>query len=339
MLTSSIVAYAQGSNSKIRIGQIGTRHAHASGKIQAIRNQSDTYELVGVVEPDEARRRQLSDSNAYRGVTWLTEEQLLNVDGLAVVAVETEVRELIPTATRCIDAGRHIHHDKPGGDSLSQFRSLLKKAEARQRIVQMGYMLRYNRAFQFMYQAVREGWLGKIMEIDCMMGKMASEGTRNDIGRFSGGGMFELGGHLIDSIIHILGKPTSVTPYTRATQPDGVADNQLAVLSFEQAIATVRINHMDPFGFPRRRFQIAGDKGAIEIKQLESGNLTLYLDKPRGRYKQGEQQVVLGKEGRYDGEFEDLAKAIRGEKSFDWTYQHDLNTHEALLQASGMRID
>lgn len=336
LLASSISGYSADPNSEIKIGQIGTQHGHASGKVKAIRNQPETYELVGVVEPDAARRRELANDKTYLGVNWMTEEQLLNSPGLQVVAVETDVPDLVATAHRCIDAGVNIHLDKPGGDSLPEFKRLLMKAKASGLIIQMGYMLRYNRAFQFMYKAVRDGWLGNIMEIDCMMGKLANEGIRRDIGRFSGGGMFELGGHMIDSIVHMLGKPQSVTAHSRATQPDEVADNQLAVLTFGNTIATIRINHMDPFGFPRRRFQIAGDKGAIEIQQLESGNLTLYLDEPRGRYQKGEQQVALGKDGRYDGEFEDLAKVIRGEKSLDWTYQHDLITQEALLQASGM---
>jgi hypothetical protein len=47
--------------------------------------------------------------------------------------------------------------------------------------------------------------------------------------------------------------------------------------------------------------------------------------------------VKLGKEGRYDEEFLDLAKVIRGEKAFDWSYQHDLDTYEALLIASEMQ--
>jgi predicted dehydrogenase len=336
MLSAPMAGYSLSSGSKIRIGMIGTRHAHASGKIKAIRDQSDTFELVGVVENDPVRRRELANDDLYSGVIWLTEEQLLNVKDLHVVAVETEVKQLVPTAMRCIEAGLHIHHDKPGGTSLPEFRKLLEKAEANGCIVQMGYMLRYNRAFQFMYHAVREGWLGNIMEIDSMMGKLANPSTRNDIGQFSGGGMFELGAHVIDSIIHMLGKPLSVTPFSHTTQPDGIADNQLAVLDFEQAIATVRINHMDPFGGPRRRFQISGDKGTIEIQQLESGDLTLYLDEPHGRYQKGEQQVSLGQDGRYDGEFRDLAKVIRGEKPFDWSYEHDLHTHEALLRASGM---
>lgn len=323
---------------KIRIGQIGTRHAHASGKIKAIRGQSDAYELVGVVENDTSRRGRLSETNAYRGVNWMTEDELLAVEGLQAVAVETEVAQLVPTGLRCIEAGMHIHLDKPGGDSLPLFRELMEKAEASERIVQMGYMLRYNRAFQFMYRAVAEGWLGRIMEIDCMMGKLASADTRETIGRYPGGGMFELSGHVIDSVIHMLGKPHSVTPYSHRTQGDRIADNQLAVLNFQSAIATVRINHRDPYGIPRRRFQIAGDKGAIEIQQLESGNLTLYLDEPRGPYEKGVQQLSLGKDGRYDGEFLDLAKVLRGEKPFDWSFDHDLNAQEALLLAAGMPI-
>ncbi len=336
LLVASRAGYSKSSASRIRIGQIGTKHAHASGKMKAIRDQSETYELIGVVESDPNQRDNRSQSGAYEGVNWVTEEELFNAPGLQAVAIETLVKDLVPTALRCIRAGLHIHLDKPGGDSLPEFRELLNEAEKRKRIVQMGYMLRYNPAFQFMYQAVRDGWLGEIMEIDCMMGKMASSSIREELGRFPGGGMFELGGHVIDSIVHMLGKPISVTPFAKATQADGVPDNQIAVLDYKNATATVRINHRDPFGGPRRRFQISGDKGAIEIQQLESGDFTLYLDEAREGLKKGVQEVKLGKEGRYDGEFRDLAKVIRGGKAFDWSYQHDLDTHEALLLASGM---
>ena len=44
-------------------------------------------------------------SQTYQGLPWLTEEQLLNADGLQAVAVETEVKDLIPTAARCVAAG------------------------------------------------------------------------------------------------------------------------------------------------------------------------------------------------------------------------------------------
>lgn len=336
-LAIPLTGHAATPGARISIGQIGTKHAHAAGKMQTIRNQADTYELAGVVEPDHARRRSIQNHEAYAGVTWLTEIELFRIPGLEAAAIETEVAGLIPAATRAVEAGLHIHLDKPAGDNLPDFQKLLRRAEKKQLIVQMGYMLRYNPAFQFMYHAVREGWFGNIMEIDCMMGKLANENTRQDIGAFPGGGMFELGGHVIDSIVYLLGKPLAVSAFTRRTRGDGIADNQLAVLEYEQATATVRINHRDPFGFPRRRFQIAGDKGGMEIQQLESGNFTLYLDQARGSYSKGTQQVSLDRDGgRYDGEFRDLARVLRGEKTFAWSYQHDLDTHETLLRASEM---
>ena len=49
------LAEGQGNRPRLRIGQIGTKHAHASGKMQTIRGLSDLFDVVGVVESDEAR--------------------------------------------------------------------------------------------------------------------------------------------------------------------------------------------------------------------------------------------------------------------------------------------
>jgi len=45
------------------------------------------------------------------------------------------------------------------------------EAEQRGLTLQMGSMLRYNPAFQLLFQAHREGWLGEILEIDASDGK------------------------------------------------------------------------------------------------------------------------------------------------------------------------
>ena len=42
--------------------------------------------------------------------------------------------------------------------------------------------------------------------------------------------------------------------------------------------------------------------------------------------------------GRYDGDFADLAKIIRGEKKPSFTPEHDLAVEETLLLACGLPI-
>ncbi|MCC7424153.1 MAG: Gfo/Idh/MocA family oxidoreductase, partial [Planctomycetaceae bacterium] len=127
---------------RIRIGQIGTTHAHAN-KLSVYR-QSVDYEVVGLVEPDPKRRAVLQSQAPFRDIPLMTQEELLNVPGLQVVLVETEVRDLLSTAEACVTAGKHIHLDKPAGESLSHFKRVLEIARSKRLLVQMGYMFRYN---------------------------------------------------------------------------------------------------------------------------------------------------------------------------------------------------
>lgn len=312
----------------LRIGQIGTEHAHASGKMAAMRSLPDLWEVVGVTA---------KNGKGYEGVPLLTEEQLLNTPGLKAVAVETAIEESCPTALRCLQAGKHIHLDKPGALNHDDFKTMRLEAEKRGLTVQMGYMLRYNPAFELLFQAVREGWLGEITEIDAAMGKLADPGTRQKIGALEGGGLFELGCHVIDAAMTILGKPQSVTAFSTPAGSDGVKDNQMAVLQYPKATAVIRCNHADPFGGPRRRFNVTGTQGTFEILPLESGKVSLSLARPHGGYKKGTQAFQLAvPKGRYDQEFIDLAKAVRGEKQLAWDAAHDVAVHETVLRATGV---
>jgi predicted dehydrogenase len=99
---------------KIKIGQTGTGHAHARSVFACLKEVTDDYEIVGVVENDPRRREALKGS--YQGIPLISEEQLFNTAGLEAVVVETEVRDLLPTAARCVQAGVHIHLDKPPGE-------------------------------------------------------------------------------------------------------------------------------------------------------------------------------------------------------------------------------
>lgn len=326
LLACGSTAFAASPTSRLRIGQIGSEHAHAGGKMTAMRSLTDLWEVVGVAA-----------EKGYDGVPLLTEEQLLNTPDLKAVAVETRMEDSCATAVRCIQGGKHVHLDKPGALQHDEFKAMRLDAEKRELTVQMGYMLRYNPAFELLFQAVREGWLGEITEIDAAMGKLADKNQRGVIGKLEGGGMFELACHVMDAAVTVLGKPQSVTGFSTPTQDDGVKDNQMAVLQYPKATAVIRCNHADPFGGPRRRFNVTGTEGTFEIVPLESGKVNLSLTKARGTYKKGTQSFQLDvPKDRYAAEFVDLAKVVRGEKQLAWDAAHDIAVHETVLRAAGM---
>lgn len=326
---------AGGKKVKIKIAQIGTGHAHASGKMAAMR-RSREFEVVGVAEPDPRRKAALKRDEVYRGVGVMSVEELLGVEGLRAVAVETEVCDLLTYAERCIAAGKHVHLDKPAGESLGRFRKVLRAAGRKKLVVQMGYMFRYNPAFQFAFRAVERGWLGEVFGVHAVIGKTLPARNRSALVKYPGGSMFELGCHVIDPVVRVLGRPTRVAAFPRhaGRHADGLLDNMLAVFEYAKATATVRSALMEVEGWQRRQFVICGDRGTVEIRPLEPPRLMLSLARRRGRFCKGLQEVALPAYVRYDGDFADLAKVIRGEKAHDYPPAHDLAVQEALLAAS-----
>ena len=325
---------------KIKIGQIGTGHAHAAGVFRQLQQVTDDYELIGIVENDEQRRKKLGDS--YQGVKLISEEQLLNTPGLQAVVVETEVQDLLPTARRCVSAGMNIHLDKPAGENLRDFQQLLDEVGRRKLHLQMGYIYRYHTAFQFCYQAVAEGWLGDVFEVHAVMSKKVGPDSRRYLSRFAGGSMFEIGCHVIDALVRVLGKPQQTTPYARQTHPDRdpLVDNQLAVFDYPRSIASVRSALVEYNGGQRRQFTVCGEFGTFDLRPLGGHAFRLALEKPRDKYKTGYQDVTVAKgPGIFVSAFRDMAAVLRGEKENDYPLSHELAVHETVLRASGYPVD
>src|SRR5262245_14030969 len=190
---------------KIKLGQIGVGHAHA-GKLGVYRESAD-YEVVGIVEPDAELRKRAEAQAAFKDLKWMTLEQLLSTQGLEAVLVETRVEHLLDNAEACVSAGKHVGIDKPAGALLPQFRRILESAKKQKLLVQMGYMYRYNPAVVLLRDFLKKGWLGEVFDVHTVMSKVVEPAQRRELARFPGGIMFELGCHVIDLVVGILGKP------------------------------------------------------------------------------------------------------------------------------------
>lgn len=322
----------------IRVGQIGVEHAHAS-KLSVYRESAD-YEVVGIVEPDPVLRDKARQQPAFRNLTWMTEEQLLNTSGLQAVLVETHVRESLATARRCIDAGKHVHLDKPAGASLADYQTLLNAAEKQRLMVQMGYMYRYNPAVLLLREFLQQGWLGEVFEVQTVMSKVLDHTSRAQLAEFPGGMMFELGCHIIDLVIGVLGAPLKITPFAQhaSSQADRLADNMLAVFEYPRALASVKTSAMEVEGFARRHFVVCGTQGTFHIQPLDDPAAKVTLAQKQSQYVAGYQELTFPKFTRYMADAADMAQVIREEKECQFSYAHDLAVQTAVLQASKMRL-
>ena len=331
---------------KIKIGQIGICHEHANGIINTLRMMPDVFEIVGIVDDRDTGAPKFSgnDLTPYKGLKFLSKEELFNTPELEAIAIEVPNTDLVPTAINCLKYNLPIHMDKPGGENIEQYSELLEGCKKRNLPFQIGYMFRANPAFQFCREALKKGWLGEIFEIQGNMShNYGGEEYQEYLGNFKGGIMFNLGCHLIDQIVALKGRPEKVTPFLKSAPgyPENIKNNCTAILEYTNATAIVKACSLEIDGIAHRRFKICGTKGTIEFSPLERFDgenflLNLTLLEANEEYSTGSHVVDFGViNDRYEAHLNEFAQMIRKEIKNPYSYEHDLLVQEILLAASG----
>lgn len=322
---------------KIRVGQIGIGHNHGEAKMLAFRKFPEHFEIVGYAEEDPVWLEQRGDLPGYEGLPLLTVEELL--ERCDAILVETAVPNLTRTAQRCVDAGKHIHLDKPGSGTLEEFGHMLNTAKEKNLVVQMGYMYRYNPAILKTIEAVKNGQLGEIYSINAEMSTYHSAAYKKWLSTFKGGIHYILGSHLVDLIVYLLGEPQKVTSFLKHTMLDGVdvADNNLSVLEYDKALARVFVSSVEVNGWGRRQFMVSGSKGTINIVPIENPTTMTYsdlsiTDQPYEHVKVDVEVEDVPKNARYDTMAMDFYDYIMGTKENPYTYEHDYLVQKVITE-------
>lgn len=324
---------------QIKMAQYGIAHAHASGKTDAMKRNPDV-DFCGIFEPDDQVRAERGGTGAYKDIHWFgSREEILEDDSIVGVAVEGRVCDNLALARECIEHGKHVWLDKPAGDDLEDFRSILTMARGKKLLVQQGYMFRYNSGFEFLFDRVSDGSLGDIFSVRGRMSTSLSPERRTPLAQHQGGIFFELLCHLTDIVVFLLGRPDKVTAFLRNDLgiTPGFSDNAMAVFEYGKAMAHLESTAMEVSPFPSRRFEVYGTKGSVIMEPLEPKEdpaVRLCLSEASGDYAEGWQTVNVEKRLRYDGELVALVADIRGEKSPDRSLYHELMVQETVLRAS-----
>ncbi len=320
---------------KIKIGQIGIGHNHGGAKMNAVRKFPELFEVTGFAEENERWIEKRGNDSVYAGLPRLTVDEVIAKSD--AVMIETDVWNLTATAQLCVDAGKHIHMDKPASGALAEFRHLLHSAEAKGLVVQLAYMYRYNPAVQKCFEMIREGKLGEIYSINAEMSTFHPADYKKWLTNFNGGIMYILGSHLVDLIVYILGKPKTVTSFMKKTGLDGIdfEDNTLAVMEYEKALARVFVSSVEVNGFGRRQFTVSGSRGTFDIRPIERPLTVTWSDTSIADATYEDRKIFLPFEdnsatGRYDEMMKDFHSYIIGEKENPFSYNHDIAVQEVL---------
>ena len=329
----------------------GITHEHAFGKLETLRRMPDVFEIVGVFDDRAtATRPYFADHPASpAGYRVLTEEEALSLPDVDVVFIETTNADLMKAARHFAERGVPMHCDKPCGESMEPYRSIVETCRSKNLPFQIGYMYRGNPALKFARNAVCSGWLGEIGFIEADMNHdYQLDGYCEYISSFRGGILYNLGCHLVDMVLSLSGgRLVSALPLIGDAPGDsaGSRTSGASVLAFERGLrALVRTSSRMPGGGGGRRLRVDGTNGTLElcpIERFDGKNLKLEmtLKNPAGGYGAGRNVVDFGVlVDRYRDQLEDLARIVRGDKENDQGYDFDLLVHETTLKACGLLL-
>ncbi|MBQ4136927.1 MAG: Gfo/Idh/MocA family oxidoreductase [Clostridia bacterium] len=335
---------------KIKIGQIGIGHNHGEAKMLAVRKFPDLFEVVGYTEENERWIEKRGNNKGYEGLPCMSVEEVIAKSD--AILVESDVWDLTKYAKMCVDAGKHIHMDKPASGTLKEYKYVLDTAKAKNLAVQLGYMYRYNPAVLKCLEHIKNGDLGEIYSINAEMSTFHPTEYKKWLTNFGGGIMYILGSHLVDLIVYILGEPKKITSFLKHTGLDGIdfEDNNLAVLEYDKALARIYVSSVEVNGFGRRQLMVSGSKGTVNICPLERPITMSYSDTGIADRTYEDRKIIIPFEdntadGRYDEMMKDFYEYITGTKQNPFTYEHDYMVQRVLdkivggIRFNGKNID
>jgi len=331
-LAAAAASSAHAAPRRVRIAFLGGSHSHGFAKARIV-SESPDWDLAGVCEEDPGLRRKYEEAR----IPLISAADALAA-GVEVVAIESAVKDHYSQCRAALEARKHVHVEKPPADTMEGMRELVKLAGRHGRLLQSGYMWRYHPGVNRVIEAVRQGWLGDVYLVRGVIDTAVGPEARLQNAAFRGGMMFELGSHMIDSIVRMMGRPDRVTPFLKRTgaSADTLADNTLAVFEYPRALAMVQSATPRLNSGSHRRLEVCGTRGNAIIQPMEPPRLTIELAEAAGPYQKGVQSVTLPPYQRYVDDLRELAAAVRGEGKLTVSLEGELLVQETLLRACGV---
>lgn len=245
-------------------GLVGRRRALAAAEHPSSR-------LTVVVDRDPERAHALAEETGAQPFTdW---RAAIGRRDVQVVVVCTPNAFLSEIGCGALEAGRHVLIEKPMGRSLAEARRLAIAAYRSGRILKLGFNHRYHPAIAALIERVREGEVGRVVNVRARYGHGGRPGYetewRGNPGLAGGGHLTDQGVHLLDLIHAVLGMPARAVAFldTAVWQLKPLEDNAYAMLRFRTGAVALLHTGLTQW---KNLFSLEahGETGALSVEGL-----------------------------------------------------------------------
>lgn len=203
----------------LRVGIVGC--GNIAGPYARTIKPFSEVELLGATDIDIARAQALVDQ--YGGRVYATLEEML-ADPKIDLIVNLTIHHAHPAViTQCLNAGKHVHSEKPLALTYEEAKALVELAEAKGLRLSASPITFMGEAQQTAWKAIRDGMLGKVRVVYCEVNWGRIESWHPNPGPFyEVGALFDVGVYPLTLVTTFFGPARKVTAYGTVLHPDRV---------------------------------------------------------------------------------------------------------------------
>jgi predicted dehydrogenase len=274
------------------IACLGITHPHVSVRLDVAR-RIDGIRLVGVADPDPANQDGLKALSAFVEAPVMSREEVLasaDVDG---VIVEPWTYQMVDYSIACLEAGKSVLVEKPGGSNPGDLERLVEASAPAKGAVQVGYNFRFSPMVDFAKRLIDEGVLGRIVQSRVHAAGPAGDATHRwfNLPHDLGGCFWEDGCHIMDLILHWFGMPKNVTAqiskFDGLSGGDSLEDAAVAALEYERMLMSFDFTSWEANDWLETwELSLFGTEGTLHLQMLPE-RYALYLKQDRAGFRKG----------------------------------------------------
>lgn len=210
-------------------------------------------------------------------------DELLAIDAISLVAISTPNETHFPFTKKCLEAGRHVVVDKPFTTTLEEARELVARAQKRGRVLTVYQDRRFDGDFRTLQKIIAEGTLGRIVKFQTAFDRcrpVVNTKTWKENPALGSGVFFDLGPHLIDQALVLLGEPEQVLADIRNEREGSVIADAFDLIFYYQDGARANLNVSTLRPDPRPHYRMQGTNGVYVKQGLDPQEALLRADHP-----------------------------------------------------------
>ena len=280
----------------IKGGVIGAGAIGQRGHIPGFRAAG--VEVVAVCDVNELRAQAVAEQFGIP-LVFTDYRALLAQPEIDVVSVGLPNALHAVVSIDALNAGKHVFCEKPIAVSSAQAEAMIWAARRNNRLLSVNQHMRFDRSVQTMRQVVASGQLGRIYLAESrwvrQQGIPGFGSWFTDKSMAGGGALYDIGVHMLDLLLFLLGFPTVVavkgflagelgaqriglggwgSDFSTEGRFD-VDDTAFAVLTLEDGAQVQLLVTWAAFAPPEDRLAIYGSRGGLDRRGMFSDALSL----------------------------------------------------------------